>query len=153
MADPQDSDDWLGLIGDRLPVAEAARWVERSDCGAVVVFTGLVRDHAEGRSGVTSLEYEAYPEAALARIAELAAEARRRWDLGRLACLHRVGLLGVGEPAVVVAVSSAHRDAAFDAARWCIDTLKTSVPIWKKETWEGGRDWGTGSRPLGEVRR
>ncbi len=153
MASSQDCDDWLDIQGDPLPVEEAARWVARPGCGAVVVFTGLVRDHAEGRRGVTSLEYEAYPEAARARLAELAAEARRRWDLGRLACLHRVGRLGVGEPAVVVAVSSAHRDAAFEAARWCIDTLKESVPIWKRETWDGGQDWGTGARPLSEVRR
>lgn len=153
MASAQDSDDWLELIGDPLPVVEAARWVERPDCGAVVVFTGLVRDHAEGRSGVTGLDYEAYSEAAQARLAELASEARRRWDLGRIACLHRVGHLGVGEPAVVVAISSAHREAAFDAARWCIDTLKSSVPIWKKETWDGGQDWGTGPCELQEVRR
>jgi molybdopterin synthase catalytic subunit len=153
MASAKDSDDWLELIDHPLPVVEVARWVERPDCGAVVVFTGLVRDHAEGRSGVTSLDYEAYPEAARARLAELVSEARRRWDLGRIACLHRVGLLGVGEPAVVVAVSSAHRDAAFDAARWCIDELKASVPIWKKETWADGQDWGTGSCELEEVRR
>lgn len=153
MACPQDRDDWLELTGDALPVGEATSWVARPDCGAVVVFTGSVRDHAEGRSGVTSLEYEAYTEAARARLSELAVEARRRWDLGRLACLHRVGLLGVGEPAVVVAVSSAHRDAAFEAARWCIDTLKESVPIWKRETWDGGQDWGSVARPLAEVPR
>ncbi|MST32938.1 molybdenum cofactor biosynthesis protein MoaE [Acidimicrobiaceae bacterium USS-CC1] len=150
---PSRSDDWLDLSGEPLPVEEASRWVARPDCGAVVVFTGLVRDHAEGRPGVSSLEYEAYTEAVLPRMADLVAEARRRWELGRVACLHRVGRLAVGEPAVVVAVSSGHRAAAFEAARWCIDTLKESVPIWKRESWEGGEDWGTGAQPLSEVRR
>ncbi len=154
MRTPSSTEDWLDLSGEPLPVEEAGRFVARPDCGAVVVFTGLVRDHAEGRRGVTCLEYEAYVQAALPRMGELVAEARRRWDLGRVACLHRVGRLSVGEPAVVVAVSSGHRDAAFEAARWCIDTLKASVPIWKRETWEGGKDWGTGAQPLrSSVRR
>ena len=153
MASPQDRDDWVDLLAGPLPVQEATSWVARPSCGAVVVFTGVVRDHAEGRQGVTSLEYEAYPEAARARMAELVSETRRRFGLGRIACLHRVGLLRIGEPAVLVAVSSAHRDSAFEAARWCIDTLKESVPIWKRETWGGGRDWGTGARSLTEVPR
>ncbi|MHB1928931.1 MAG: molybdenum cofactor biosynthesis protein MoaE [Acidimicrobiales bacterium] len=149
---PLDADDWLALTDGALPVDAASRWVARPDCGAVVVFTGLVRDHAEGREGVTGIEYEAYTEQVLPRLHELVAEARERWPLGRVACLHRVGGLAVGDPAVVVAVSSAHRAEAFEAARWCIDTLKASVPIWKKETWEGGEDWGTGAQQVSGVR-
>ncbi len=148
---PVDSEDWLDLSGEPLPVEAASQWVARPDCGAVVVFTGLVRDHAEGRDGVTGLEYEAYVDQVRARLLDLAAEARRRWPVGRVVCLHRVGELAVGEPAVLVAVSTPHRAEAFEAARWCIDTLKASVPIWKKERWEGGSDWGTGAQDVREV--
>jgi molybdopterin synthase catalytic subunit len=127
-------------------------WAERPQCGAVVLFTGTVRDHAEGRSGVTSLEYEAYEEEVSVRLAAIAAEARRRWPmLGRVALLHRVGSLEVGDTSVLVVVSTPHRAEAFDAARFCIDTLKTTVPIWKRETWEGGTDWAATSQPLREV--
>lgn len=148
---PIDAEDWLGLSDEPLPVDAASRWVALPSCGAVVVFTGLVRDHAEGRDDVSGLTYEAYTEQVVPRIRELVAEARSRWPLGRVACLHRVGELAVGEPAVVVAVSSAHRGEAFDAARWCIDTLKASVPIWKKEHWAGGEAWGTGAHAVTEV--
>ena len=152
MPTPPESRDWLGLTTEPLPVDAASAWAVRPDCGAIVTFTGTVRDHAEGRAGVSRLEYEAYEEAALDRMATLVAEARRRWSgLGRVACLHRVGALAVGEPAVVVAVSAPHRDEAFDAARWCIDTLKDTVPIWKRETWAGGEDWGTDARAISEV--
>jgi molybdopterin synthase catalytic subunit len=107
-----------------------------------VVFTGTVRDHAGDRDGVSSLEYEAYTEQVEPRLAAVAADARRRWSvLGRLAMLHRVGLLGVEEAAVIVAVSAPHRHDAFAAARFCIDTLKETVPIWKKETWGGSQSW------------
>ncbi|HWH34501.1 MAG TPA: molybdenum cofactor biosynthesis protein MoaE [Acidimicrobiales bacterium] len=135
-------DTWLGLWRDALPVAAVSEWAVRPDCGAVVVFTGTVRNHAEGRSGVSALDYEAYEEQVEPRLAAVASEARTRWPgVGRLALLHRTGHLGVGEPAVVVAVSAAHRGEAFDAARFCIDTVKDSVPIWKKETWDRGQAW------------
>ena len=112
-------------------------------CGAVVTFEGTVRDHAPGRDGVSSLEYEAYAEHVEPRLAAVAAEAGARWPgVGRVAILHRVGLLRVTEPAVIVVVSAAHRDDAFEAARFCIDTVKATAPIWKKETWSGGADWG-----------
>ena len=127
-------------------------WAERPYCGAVVLFTGTVRDHAEGRPGVTALEYEAYEEEVAPRLADIAGEARRRWPaLGRVAVLHRVGVLDVGETSVLIAVSAPHRAEAFDAARFCIDTLKTTVPIWKRETWEGGSDWALCSHPVDEV--
>jgi len=135
-----------------LPVAEVGDWAVSPGCGAVVSFTGTVRDHAEGRPGVTALTYEAYEEQATDRIGAIVAEARRRWPaLGRVAAIHRVGRLGVGEAAVVVAVSSPHRGDAFAAAEFCIDTLKATVPIWKKETWEGGEAWGVDGRDIAEV--
>ena len=107
-------------------------WTERPHCGAVVLFTGTVRDHAEGRRGVSTLVYEAYEEEDDSRLASIAAEARRREPtLGRLALLHRVGMLEVGEASVVVVASAPHRAEAFDAARFAIDTLKATVPVWK----------------------
>jgi molybdopterin synthase catalytic subunit len=130
----------------------AIGWVTLPGCGAQVVFSGTVRDHAEGRSGVSRIEYEAYAEQVEARLADIASGARHRWPmLGRIALLHRVGELTVGECSVLVVVSAPHRAEAFDAARWSIDTLKEAVPIWKRETWEGGVDWGTGAHDLADI--
>jgi len=134
--------DWLGVTDEPLPVVEAMAWAGDPSCGAVVTFCGVVRDHAEGRPGVSSLEYEAYLEHVTPKLASIASEAHERWpDLVRLVALHRVGLLSVGEPAVVVVASTPHRHAAFEAARWVIDTVKATAPIWKLETWDGGRAW------------
>jgi molybdopterin synthase catalytic subunit len=151
--DPPDGrDDWVGITADALPVGAAATFVERADCGATVVFTGVVRDHSDDRPGVSSLEYEAYDEEVTPRLAAIAAEARTRWpSIGGLALLHRTGILGVGEPSVVVAASAPHRAEAFDAARFCIDTLKATAPIWKRETWAGGEDWSNCAHPVEEV--
>jgi len=149
---PTSGEDWLAVTGDVLPVGDAYAWAVRADCGGVVLFSGTVRDHAEGRPGVTSLEYEAYAEQVLPRLAAIAAEIRDRWsDVGRIVLLHRTGELAVGESSVVVVVSAPHRGEAFDAARFGIDTLKSTVPIWKKETWSGGSDWGTDATAIGEI--
>jgi molybdopterin synthase catalytic subunit len=130
----------------------ASEWVVQPSCGASVVFSGTVRDHAEGRRGVSSLDYEAYAEEVEPRLSALATEARKRWvDLGRVLLWHRSGPMAVGETSVIVAVSSPHRAEAFEAARWCIDTLKATVPIWKHETWDGGAGWGTGANEISEV--
>jgi len=132
--------DWIALSTDSLPVLEALRWAARPDCGAVVTFCGVVRDHAEGRPGVVSLEYEAYTEYVEPRLGQVAAGARSRWPaLGRLALLHRVGRLAVGDTALVVVASTPHRAEAFEAASWCVDQVKATVPIWKLETWADGR--------------
>ena len=149
MRPPATGDDWLGLSGAPLPTDAATGWVVRPDCGAVVVFVGTVRDHAEGRPGVVSLDYEAYVEQAEPRMAAVAAEARTRFPgVGRIVLLHRTGPLALTEAAVVVAVSAPHRGEAFDAARFCIDTVKSTVPIWKKEAWAEGEDWGTDATPV-----
>lgn len=149
MVRPESGDDWLALTEQPLPVEEALQWAVRPDCGAVVLFSGTVRDHAEGRSDVTSLDYEAYAEHAVPRFASIAAEARVRWPtVGRLALLHRVGNVALSESSVVVVASAPHRGEAFDAARFCIDTLKATAPIWKKEHHAEGSDWGTGSTPV-----
>lgn len=151
---PPDGDTWVALAHDALPVAEAVAWATRPRCGAVVLFSGTVRDHAEGRSGVTSLDYEAYPGQVEPRLEAIAADARRQWPaLGALVLLHRIGALAVGESSVVVVASAPHRGDAFEAARHCIDTLKATVPIWKRETWDGGHDWGQGAQPIEGVSR
>jgi molybdopterin synthase catalytic subunit len=129
-----------------------ASWAVQPSCGALVSFCGTARDHAEGRPGVQALTYEAYEEAAVARLADVAAEARHRWPMiGRVALLHRTGDLAIGDVAVLVAVAAPHRAEAFDAARFCIDTVKAAVPIWKRERWAGGDDWGTDAHPIGAV--
>ncbi len=120
-----------------LPVSGAGTWVSGPDCGAVVTFTGTVRDHAEGRPGVTGLTYEAYEEQATARLAEVVGEARRRWPALPVAALHRTGV-GRGRGSCRGGGGHPHRADAFAAAAFCIDTLKATVPIWKKETWAGG---------------
>jgi molybdopterin synthase catalytic subunit len=140
---PPDGDTWVGLSAAPLPVAEATAWAVRPDCGGLVLFSGTARDNAEGRPGVEHLEYEAYESQVVPRLQAVADEARVRWSqLGRLALLHRVGVLEVGDSAVVVVATAPHREEAFAAARFCIDTLKRSVPIWKKETWADGSSWG-----------
>jgi molybdopterin synthase catalytic subunit len=134
--------DWLGVSTDPLPVDAAWRWAVLPECGGTVTFCGTVRDHSEGRPGVTSLEYEAYLEQVAPRLARVAQSARERWEeIGRLVLLHRVGRLEVGDVSVVVVASTPHRGEAFAAAQFCIDTLKRTVPIWKRETWSGGTDW------------
>ncbi len=143
---------WVGLTTEPLSMDRAAQWVQRADCGAAVVFSGTVRDHAPGRDAVDEVEYEAYDtqvEPRLRRIAESACE--RGPGIGRVVIWHRFGTLGVGDCSVVVAVSSHHRAEAFEAARYCIDTVKTSVPIWKRERWEDGEDWGLDAHEVAEV--
>jgi molybdopterin synthase catalytic subunit len=152
--DPAAGDTWVALTDEVLPVGQVADWAVRPDCGAVVLFTGTVRDHAEGRSGVDRVVYEAYAEQVVPRLEAIASAARERWPvLGRVALLHRVGPLDLEDASVVVAASAPHRPEAFEAARFCIDTLKATVPIWKQERWEGGEDWGLGATDITNVNR
>jgi molybdopterin synthase catalytic subunit len=150
-----DGDTWVALTDESLDdVGAVHSWCVLPSCGAVVVFSGTVRDHAEGRTGVTLLEYEAYVEQVEPRLAAIADEMRRRWPaLGRIALVHRIGPMGLGESSVVVAVSSPHRPEAFDAARFGIDTLKATAPIWKREHWQDGADWATGAQDISSVER
>jgi molybdopterin synthase catalytic subunit len=139
---PPDGPDWIGVTEDELPVDQAVKWATLPGCGGIVTFCGTVRDHSEGRPGVTHLEYEAYTEQVVPRLSAVAAAARAQWaGIGRLVLLHRVGRLEVGEISVVVTASTPHRGEAFAAAQFCIDTLKHTVPIWKRETWAEGSDW------------
>jgi molybdopterin synthase catalytic subunit len=119
--------------------------VADESAGATATFTGTVRRKSRGRA-VQYLEYEAYAEMAEDVMAQLAAELRQRYDVAALAIHHRVGRVDIGEPSVVIAVSAPHRQAALAACRDAIDTLKQTVPLWKKEVYEGGEEWiGRGS--------
>ena len=146
------ADDWVLVTEEPLPVAEALDWAVLPSCGAVVTFCGTVRDHSEGRDGIVALEYECYREHATPRLAAVAESARSRFpELGRIALLHRVGELQLREVSVVVVASAPHRAEAFDAARHCIETLKATVPIWKRERWAGGSDWASCAHELHEA--
>ncbi|HKM55068.1 MAG TPA: molybdenum cofactor biosynthesis protein MoaE [Isosphaeraceae bacterium] len=115
--------------------------VRSNQAGAVCTFLGTARELTGGRQ-TTALEYEAYPEMALKKLADLEREARGRWPIVEAAIVHRVGHLELGEVSVVVAVSCPHRAEAFEACCWLIDTLKEVVPIWKRETWsDGTEEW------------
>lgn len=145
-------DNWLGLTAEPLPVHAALAWAGQAHCGAVVLFTGTVRDHSPGRPGVTALEYEAYDEEVAPRLVAIAEHVRRRWpSVARLVVLHRSGRLAVGEASVLIVASAPHRQEAFAAAQWCIDTVKSTVPVWKRETWAGGDDWSTCAQPVDDV--
>ncbi len=134
--------DWIGLTADVLPTERALAWATTPDSGAVVMFLGVVRDHAEGRDGVRAMTYEAYEEPAVRAMTGVVEAARAQWPtITRVALLHRVGELRLSEASVLVVVASPHREDAFVAARSCIDTLKETVPIWKQEHWSGGSDW------------
>jgi molybdopterin synthase catalytic subunit len=149
---PPSVDDWVALTDESLDAQAAIDWVGRPDCGAVVVFSGLVRDHAEGADGVTHIDYEAWAEQVVPRLEAVVVDARRRWpDLGRVVLWHRQGRVLLGESSVIVAVSAPHRDAAFDAGRYAIDTLKETVPIWKKEFSDGGEQWARSSQHITDV--
>jgi molybdopterin synthase catalytic subunit len=111
--------------------------------GGIVVFEGVVRDNARGKQ-VRYLEYDVYPEMAIAQIRAIVAEAEKRWGVERVAVAHRVGRLEIGEASVIVVVATPHRAEAFDACRYIIDTLKTTVPIWKKEVATSGEEWVEG---------
>jgi molybdopterin synthase catalytic subunit len=144
--------DWIAVTPDVLPVDTATAWATTPGSGAVVVFLGVVRDNSDGRAGVRGLTYEAYEEVAVAKLEAVAAAARTRWPVvDRVALLHRTGELALSDASVAVVVSSPHRPEAFEAARFCIDTLKETVPIWKREHWEGGSDWATRAQPVRSV--
>jgi len=136
---------WVDVGAKPLDASRATDFVSDAAAGCTVVFTGVVRDHSPGRTGVTELEYEAYAGVVEAKIADIVAEARDTWDLIGVAALHRTGSLTIGDAAVLVAVSSAHRNDAFPAARFIIDELKARAPIWKKEHWPGGAEWVAGA--------
>ena len=133
------------LSEEPLDLAAAVAEVEDERAGAIATFTGTTRIHSRGRT-VLHLDYEAYPGMAEKTMAELGDELKRRYDLCAVAIHHRVGRVGIGETSVVIAVSAPHRADALAACKDAIDTLKQTVPLWKKEVYEGGEEWiGRGS--------
>lgn len=119
--------------------------VSTDEAGAVATFVGTTRVHSRGRT-VTHLEYEAYPEMAEDMMVKLGASLQERYDLCAVAIHHRIGRVGIGEPSVAIAVSAPHRQHALAACKDAIDELKETIPLWKKEVYEGGEEWiGRGS--------
>ncbi|HYB71407.1 MAG TPA: molybdenum cofactor biosynthesis protein MoaE [Candidatus Bathyarchaeia archaeon] len=133
--------DWVEVTTEPLSERAVAQAVEHPGAGALALFSGVVRDQTGGRR-VKFLEYEAHGPMALAKMREIADAIRRRWpDVTRIALVHRIGRLEIGESSVMIGVSSPHRAQAFEACRFAIDTLKETVPIWKKEHFEDGEVW------------
>ena len=128
------------IVERSIDVAAVTASVAHAATGATVTFVGTTRDHNDGRR-VLRLEYEAYPEMALAEMRKIGEAARARWPIERVAIVHRIGVVPIGEASVVIAVSAGHRRAAFEACHFAIDRLKEVVPIWKKEHFEGGEIW------------
>jgi molybdopterin synthase catalytic subunit len=149
MSDEVAADDWVGFVDAAIPIADVSAWIGRADCGAITTFAGTVRDHSEGRPPIIAVEYDGYREHLNSRLSAIVATCRRLWpEAGRIALIHRLGRIEVGEASVFVAVSSPHRKEAFEAARYLIDTVKRSAPIWKREHWVGGSDWSLAALDL-----
>ena len=128
---------WFQVTSEPLDGERLMEAVRRDESGAVVLFSGVARDHSEGRR-VRALEYEAYPSMAEKKLREVADEVRARWPITGIGVLHRTGRLAIGETSLLVAVSAAHRREAFEACHYVVDRIKQIVPIWKKEIWEDG---------------
>lgn len=123
-----------------LNVSECIEWIKTPDTGGIDVFIGTVRNATKGKE-VLRLEFEAYESMALKEMQKIAIQSFEQWPLKKVLIHHRTGILKVGDIPVIIAVSAAHRDAAFDACRYIIDTLKQTVPIWKKEVFADGEQW------------
>lgn len=130
----------VAISSQPLDISACIRQVAGPECGGTDVFIGTVRNKTREKK-VIRLEYECYESMALKEMKRIAEEAAGRWKVGNILIHHRTGILQTGDTAVVIAVSAAHREAAFDACRYIIDTLKKTVPIWKKEVFEDGEEW------------
>jgi molybdopterin synthase catalytic subunit len=133
----------VAIVRQKIDTENAVASLQHPEDGAVVVFEGIVRNHSRGRKTLY-LDYEAYESMALKQLDVLAAQAVERFKIREASILHRLGRLEIGETSVLIVVASAHRGPAFDACRWLIDTLKQTVPIWKKEYFEDGAVWADG---------
>jgi molybdopterin synthase catalytic subunit len=134
---------YAGIVRTRIDTQGTLDRLKRGEDGAALVFEGVVRNQTRGRKTLY-LDYEAYEEMAQTQMEALAAEALLKFQIRDVAIIHRLGRLEIGETSVLIAVASAHRAAAFEACRWLIDTLKRTVPIWKKEYFEDGAVWADG---------
>ena len=143
---PSSAPDLILLVREPIDPAALISRVRTSADGAVVTFDGCVRNQSHGRRTLY-LDYEAYESMALGKLREIARDLHTKFPIDRVAIAHRLGRLEIGETSVFIAVSSPHRPAAFDACRFAIDTLKRTVPIWKKEYFEDGAVWADGELP------
>jgi molybdopterin synthase catalytic subunit len=125
---------------DPLQIQSCIDWVMSPECGGVNVFIGTVRNATKGKK-VVRLEFEAYQSMAMNEMNKIAKDVLKKWPVQKILIHHRTGILQTGDVPVIIAVAAAHRDAAFDACRYTIDTLKQTVPIWKKEVFEDGEIW------------
>jgi molybdopterin synthase catalytic subunit/molybdopterin converting factor small subunit len=142
----------VGIVRERIDTEAVVGRLKRPADGAAVIFDGVVRDNTRGRHTLY-LDYEAYEAMALKQMESLAVEARARFGVRGASIVHRLGRLEIGETSVLIVVAAAHRGAAFEACRWIIDTLKKTVPIWKKEYFEDGAVWADGEAFPEEIRR
>ena len=148
----REENEWVAVSAQPLRPDDLATWVTRADCGAVVTFCGVARSTSSFEHEIIELEYETDVALAESRIRDVVAVARDRWPVVRaIAIHHRIGTVKNREPAVVVAVASPHRREAFDAAQFCIDALKRTVPMWKREVWEGGSAWSEDAQDIVDV--
>jgi len=143
-------DDIFQLVREPIDMAALARHVRAPQDGATVTFDGFVRNQSHDRPTLC-LDYEAYESMALAKMREIGAQLHEKYRIHRVVMVHRLGRLEIGETSVFIAVSAPHRAAAFDACRLAIDTLKRTVPIWKKEYFEDGAVWADGELPPAPV--
>lgn len=146
MQEPQAKEDKFELVREVISTAALASHVRAGRDGAIVTFDGFVRNESHGRETLY-LEYEAYESMALAKMRQIGEELRGKFAIDRVAIVHRLGRLEIGETSVFIAVSAPHRAAAFEACRYAIDTLKKTVPIWKKEFFADGAVWADGELP------
>jgi molybdopterin synthase catalytic subunit len=140
------------IVRDPIKTEQVLTRIRQGEDGAVIVFEGTVRDNTRGRRTLY-LDYEAYEEMALKQLNVLAEQALGQFKVREAAIVHRLGRLEIGETSVLIVVASAHRAAAFEACRWLIDTLKRTVPIWKKEYFEDGAVWADGEPFPAEIPR
>jgi molybdopterin synthase catalytic subunit len=138
--------DLFELLYTPIDFAAVTRQVRADQNGAIVAFDGFVRNESHGRATLY-LEYEAYEPMALSKMREIGAQSHQKFDIHRVAIVHRLGRLEIGDTSVFIAISASHRAAAFDACRFAIDTLKRTVPIWKKEYFADGAVWADGELP------
>jgi molybdopterin synthase catalytic subunit len=139
-------EDKFELVREAIDAEGLVRHVRAGQDGAIVTFDGFVRNESHGRE-TSYLEYEAYESMARGKLKEIAAQVHEMFAIHRVAIVHRLGRLEIGETSVFIAVSAPHRGAAFDACRYAIDTLKKTVPIWKKEYFADGAVWADGELP------
>lgn len=147
---PRPFEDVIQIVRATIPTEQIATSLKAAEDGAVAVFEGIVRNHSRGKTTLY-LEYEAYEPMALIKMREISFHIRKVFSIDRLAIVHRLGRIEIGQTSVLVAVSSAHRAAAFDACRYGIDTLKRIVPIWKKEYFSDGAVWSEGEKVAAEA--